>query len=829
MSERPSLSARLARVQAERPLRFLFVAVLLSVVSLLFIRDLGLDSRFLALLPEDRPSVGDLEQARVRMQGLSTLQVGVQSPSGDVEAMRRFTVDLAERLADLPEGPVGTVDWNVRDHREFVEANYHQFVDTELLVRLFDAMDMRLQSEMAQHNPLLINLEADSEAEPLDDVIDDLEAQREAGRSRSERYPDGYFQHPDGDLIALFVRSNAGALAGGAGDVTRVVGGVVDDLDPSSYGEDLYVTLGGDVIVAKEEQKNIAQELVLATALTVTLVMGVILVFFRRFRALPLLGIGLIPPVLASFAIAQMTVGSLNTSTAFLGSVIIGNGVNPNVLWLSRYFEERKLGLDVRSAIEATHRNVWLATLAASGAAALAYASLSITEFRGFRDFGIIGGSGMVLCWLSALLILPAAAALSERIRPLVFAEGSVARHGGAFTGAFARLSERFPRSVLVFSALLSLVSAGAVYDAVISDPIEYDFRKLRSIREATNSEARLLNRRVHDIVPKSSTGGGIAILLPSIEDVPTIVEQLEPTVDVDHGRIRTIYDLLPREAEVRRELLEDIREVGLQLRRHADEETVARIDEYMPPEEIPVLTVADIPERVARPFTELDGTRGTVVYVEKVDGVSAWDGRYMMRWAGTLRELRLEDGARPPLAGRATIFADIVQAVYSDMPIAIVAALSATVVLCLIAFVRWRDRLLTIASLLLGIVWMAGSMALLGMRLNFLNFLAFPITFGNGVDYSINIMQRFRLEEGDDAEADPIGIAVRRTGGAVMLCSLTTIIGYTSLYVSANQAMRSFGTAMAISEVTCLVAALVTLPAVLHLLRRRASATPRL
>jgi hypothetical protein len=62
----------------------------------------------------------------------------------------------------------------------------------------------------------------------------------------------------------------------------------------------------------------------------------------------------------------------------------------------------------------------------------------------------------------------------------------------------------------------------------------------------------------------------------------------------------------------------------------------------------------------------------------------------------------------------------------------------------------------------------------------------------------------------------------VRLSGGAVVLCSLTTIVGYTSLYVSANQAMNSFGLAMAISEVTCLMAAVLTMPAVVLILAQR-------
>jgi predicted RND superfamily exporter protein len=162
-----------------------------------------------------------------------------------------------------------------------------------------------------------------------------------------------------------------------------------------------------------------------------------------------------------------------------------------------------------------------------------------------------------------------------------------------------------------------------------------------------------------------------------------------------------------------------------------------------------------------------------------------------------------------------------MISAVYNDMPKAIGAAFFATVVLVVASFRRRRDSLLSVMALLLGIIWMAGAMAGLGMKLNFLNFVAFPITFGNGVDYSINVLRRYRLEE-QAGNKEPVLSAVRLSGGAVVLCSLTTIVGYTSLYVSANQAMNSFGLAMAISEVTCLMAAVLTMPAVLILLRRR-------
>ena len=180
-----------------------------------------------------------------------------------------------------------------------------------------------------------------------------------------------------------------------------------------------------------------------------------------------------------------------------------------------------------------------------------------------------------------------------------------------------------------------------------------------------------------------------------------------------------------------------------------------------------------------------------------------------------------MSSGSRATSEGGVQVFAGLIGAVDEDVPAAVGAAFFATVVLVLASYRRRRDSLLSIMALLMGILWMAGAMAGIGMKLNFLNFVAFPITFGNGVDYSINVMRRYRLEE-QAGNKEPILSAVRLSGGAVVLCSLTTIVGYTSLYVSANQAMNSFGLAMAISEVTCLVAAVLTMPAVMIMLSRR-------
>ncbi|HJK90555.1 MAG TPA: MMPL family transporter [Polyangiaceae bacterium LLY-WYZ-15_(1-7)] len=826
-----AFSKRLAAWQSRRAGTIVAAAFLVGAASLFLVKDLGLNSAWTALLPENAPSVQDLEHIQGRVGGLSTLTVALQSEAKDVEAMQAFARDLVEALEGEESGVISSVDWNVTAYADFVWEHRHLYAEREDLEEIRDALQERLRHERATANPFYIDLEDEEPPDPSE-LIERMQSQAEEGREKLDRFPGGFYLHPDRDLLVLFVRADLkGGDAIGSRGLMRLVDRTVADLDPASYGAgDLTVEYAGDVVVALEEQEAIARELVIATVATIVIVLLAIYFFFRRLRSIVLLGGALIPPVLVTFGCAELAVDYLNTSTAFLGSIVIGNGVNPNIIWLSRYFEERRRGAEVEASIAATHQNVWLGTLTASLAAALAYGSLMVTDFRGFRDFGIIGFIGMVLCWLGALVLLPALTALFERWRPLgATDDGTTGR--GVYAALFSRIVHRSPRGVLAFSVLLTLASGIFVTRAVLADPLEYDFKKLKSNREGTTA-ARAINRRVHEMVGSSAQGNGIAVVVDHVGDLEPLEDALEERegevprdTPVDEEgtplwlSVHSLRDLLPKEQEAKLPLLADIRQTLLDLREFADDEQREEIDAHIPPEELATLGLDDLPEPVARSFTERDGTRGRILVIEA--NRSIWDGKYLLAWSRALREYDTESGDPAHLAGRGPVFADMIDVVVRDGPRAILWSFLATLVLSLLTFRRLRERLLTMMSLLLGIGWMAGLMASIGMKLNFLNFVAFPITFGNGVDYGVNVMRRYSLETDDD-NPDAVRAAIENTGGAVILCSLTTIIGYTSLYTSANQAINSFGLAMAISEVTCVVSAVLTMPAILLLLSRR-------
>ena len=159
-----------------------------------------------------------------------------------------------------------------------------------------------------------------------------------------------------------------------------------------------------------EELDALEADLSVSSVLVVLAVMAVILLYYRWTRSVLVLFPPLLLATVYAFAIASLPplgVTELNSNTAFLGSIIIGNGINVGLILLARYREERERGASVDEAIVIGVWGARLGTLAAASAAAVSYASLVVTEFRGFRQFGCIGGVGMLASWATAFLLVP--------------------------------------------------------------------------------------------------------------------------------------------------------------------------------------------------------------------------------------------------------------------------------------------------------------------------------------------------------------------------------------------------------------------------------------
>ena len=87
----------------------------------------------------------------------------------------------------------------------------------------------------------------------------------------------------------------------------------------------------------------------------------------------------------------------------------------------------------------------------------------------------------------------------------------------------------------------------------------------------------------------------------------------------------------------------------------------------------------------------------------------------------------------------------------------------------------------------------------------------------GIGVDNGIHLLHRFYETENPDLNA-----IVQFTGRAVMITSLTTLLGFGSLALASYRGVREMGLLSIIGVGFCLVASIGFLPAILKIWSRR-------
>lgn len=210
---------------------------------------------------------------------------------------------------------------------------------------------------------------------------------------------------------------------------------------------------------------------------------------------------------------------------------------------------------------------------------------------------------------------------------------------------------------------------------------------------------------------------------------------------------LRQIENLLPREIRARLSATEKV-----------------FVSSFLTAQAQKPFTEADLPDLVKRKFTERDGSRGNLVLVEVPLGDEIKDGDFLIGLVAKLRSI--SDSVRQGLAitGGRAVTADLYEAVKRDGPRAMLFALLSVIALVILLFRRPSAVFFVLLSLLLGVFWMAGVMLHFSWKINFLNFIAFPITFGIGIDYGVNLYQRYR-EEGPGKILD--GIGTRRSRGA--------------------------------------------------------------
>jgi uncharacterized protein len=229
---------------------------------------------------------------------------------------------------------------------------------------------------------------------------------------------DPYFTSRDSRLFFLFVQPNDPDSS--AATIAPFVRGVRDALREARL-EDLGVHAGltGLPQYALDDRDIIQRDITSLSLASYVLVLGLFVLAFGAL-AQPLMAIlALTAAVVVTLGMVAVVPGYLTLISTFFVATIFGLGIDYGIHVIDRTEEYLAAGHARREAIPAAVRAIarGLATGAFTTAAALF--ALVFSGFRGFRELGLVAGTGILVSLVAMTTLLPALLVLlPDRIQP---------------------------------------------------------------------------------------------------------------------------------------------------------------------------------------------------------------------------------------------------------------------------------------------------------------------------------------------------------------------------------------------------------------------------
>jgi len=820
------LFERWARITLRRYPIIILIGLALTALSLWKASKLRLESDFEAMLPESYQSVQDLRRYQNNVGSTSTLSIALLTR--DIEAAKRLSNDLNDLLMKEMPDKVDYVEYNIKDLRDFFSTHVFLYAEADEIEEKYEKLRDYIGKRKLKETGLLVDFDEeeeeseDEEPSPLD--LDKLFADyREKAAQEYGSREDGYYINDKEDLLAMSVVPMPGfSGVEKAKNLIAEIDKRIRRLDPRKYAADMEYGFAGPVQVSLDEYSAIKKDIVGTLSICVSLIFLVLLIYFLRIRPVVLISLTLGAGITVTMAITQVAIGFLNAQTAFLGSIIVGTGINYSIILLARYAEERKGGRSIEQSLSTAMTETWRATLSAAVTTATAFGTLGLSKNLSFQHFGFIASTGIMLIWLTTMVLTPSMTVLSEKILPMV-RPGKKYFEIPFMPRIVAGAIINHPNVVLIVGAAVAVASTVLII-RWLPNSLEYNFHNLRNKMTFQSGTEALDHRIVSEAIHRSTTP--IVALVSGPKEARAYCEALAKKIASDPkryfaGSCVTINSFIPEDQPKKVELLGKIDALLEKNRKLLTDEFRDQYERYGPNLRVSPIAVGDLPRMVRKRFGDKTGRDGVVVLV-KPGGRDIWIYENLHRFVDTVREVTPEKGKVVTATGTPIIFYDLVETVAHDAPRDTIYAIVGVFFIILLIVGRARDALSIAVTLIVAVAAMVGLVAFVDTKINFFNFVAIPTAFGTGADYGINILMRYASERGEDwkKRKEVLKSCMVRTGGAVFLCSSTTIIGYFSLMTSNNQALVSYGELAIAGEVGCLLAAELMLPALLLKIR---------
>ena len=598
----------------------------------------------------------------------------------------------------------------------------------------------------------------------------------------------------------------------------------IRDIAEAAHGPVDGSSLSG-AIVSEEISEAVGPQMVLLMIVALLVIAALLFVFTRSLFDLVVSLLGLVLTIVWVFGAQGWLgpngvglIGAPNSLTTMVPIMLIGLVVDYAIQTVALYREQRNEGQPVRPAVRIGLRSVLIPLSLAAVTTIVSFLTNVTSPIPANGDFGIVAGIGVGFGLIVMLTLLASSRALVDRWResrgslraprPISGAIPGVGPAIEALGGLLALRPAPFLLAIGVITILLGIAARDIETVFNTDDFLPSGGEAIRNIKtmgaafggstanvnvliEAELTDDRTI-RNLFDFTeaffddlrrPEGAVGGiqsslGL-LLLDWISDDGTEGDNYDPEL-LEMALAANEFRLDPAQIQAIIDRLEDL-----------DPDGFYRVARNNP----------NGPDTLLMTFQALTGDQArTKRMVDDINGL----------WFG-------DDSEVTPTSGD-VLGIEVVDTMTSNQTTSILGTILAALAILVIFFWVTEGRpalgFIAVGPIVLVLIWVLGTMTLLGIPYNVVTALITALSIGIGVDYTIHIIHRYELEFA--YLRDPAAAARRTlatTGSALLGSALTTALGFGVLIFSSLAPFQQFGLVTAITIAYALIAAVIVVP----------------
>ena len=672
----------------------------------------------------------------------------------------------------------------------------------------------------------------------------------------------GYWSAP---AMGVFVAADNGKLGGGALRIGATSDPVTETKEHFSRkvqailrGEERSYGMWGVAIDAGLEiadEVGTAVPFIVATFLTVLVVVGISL---RSARVVVLTGLGLAFMIVWLKGLSNLVGLDSSTVLDFIVPIaMISLGADFAIHAVHRYQQERRVALDPRSGFRLGMGGVLGALFLAMLTDAIAFLANATADIETVIGFGIGAGLAIFAAFVIMGLTVPLALMRWDawRVKPEAGGgdvEEPAAEHGAgpggwSVAGLLVALARR-RFAVLSVTALVTVVAGYFAFQLEATFDVKDFFR--------SDSDFVVGLDKLDEYVGESGGEPAIIYIQGDLTDPSALVAIQEFVARVagnpyvaknDEGEARlqqprTIFTVLEQvmgrdyaRSQVERAsgvalpadgALDELRHGGRVYRRPSSREQLEAIYDFVAVNGVPLSPVQDIYDALqVREALFHDATGSHEDATAIVLGIpgSREQTTVVLSRDSLAEDIRLLEEAPSisiaGLTGSSYTRQAALDATTEGLQRALLVAVTACLLVTVVAMRSLRYGLVTILPIGLVVAWLYAFMYVFGFGLNFVTATIAAVSIGVGIDYAIHMTQRFREElarAGDRVVA--LREAARGTGRALLASAATSTVGFAIMALAPMPMFAAYGFLTAVMIVLAASASLLVLPSLLLL-----------